>query len=84
MSEALSALTGQQASLSPNTLSRLKQQWQDDHHAWCQRRFDANRYGYLWAYGVYFNVRGNDHRQCLLVVIGVRDDAQTHNHLSSV
>jgi hypothetical protein len=61
MSEALSALTGQQASLSPNTLSRLKQQWQDEHQAWCQRRFDHARYVYLWADGVYFNVRGDDH-----------------------
>jgi transposase-like protein len=76
MSEALSALTGQQASLSPNTLSRLKQQWQDEHQAWCQRRFDHARYVYLWADGVYFNVRGDDHRQCLLVVIGVRDDGK--------
>lgn len=76
MSEALAALTGQQASLSPNTLGRLKQQWQDEHQAWCQRRLDDRRYVYLWADGVYFNVRGDDHRQCLLVVIGVRDDGK--------
>jgi len=76
MSEALSALTGQQASLSPNTLGRLKQQWQDEHRAWCRRRLNDSRYVYLWADGVYFNVRGDDHRQCLLVVIGLRDDGK--------
>ena len=36
--EALSALLGDQAKwLSATTISRLKQQWLDEHRAWCQR-----------------------------------------------
>ena len=36
--EALSALLGDRAKgLSANTVSRLKQQWLEEHRAWCQR-----------------------------------------------
>lgn len=48
--EALSALLGDQAKgLSTNTVSRLKQQWSDEHRAWCQRDINDRRYVYWWA-----------------------------------
>ncbi|MBB3143615.1 IS256 family transposase [Halomonas organivorans] len=69
--EALSALLGDQAKgLSPNTVSRLKAQWLDEHKAWCQRDLADRRYVYWWADGVYSNVRLDD-RLCLLVIVGV-------------
>jgi transposase-like protein len=71
--EALSALLGDQAKgLSANTVSRLKQQWLDEHRAWCQRDLGERRYVYWWVDGVYSNVR-LDERLCLLVVIGVTE-----------
>jgi transposase-like protein len=71
--EALSALLGDQAKgLSANTVSRLKQQWLDEHRAWCQRDLSDRRYVYWWVDGVYSNVR-LDERLCLLVVIGVTE-----------
>jgi putative transposase len=74
--EALSALLGDGAKvLSANTVSRLKQQWFDEHRAWCQRDLDDRRYVYWWADGVYSNVRLDD-RLCLLVIIGVTE----HGH----
>jgi transposase-like protein len=74
--EALSALLGDGAKgLSANTVSRLKQQWLDEHRAWCQRDLNDRRYVYWWADGVYSNVRLDD-RLCLLVVIGVTE----HGH----
>lgn len=74
--EALSALLGDQAKgLSANTVSRLKQQWLDEHRAWCRRDLGDRRYVYWWVDGVYSNVRLDD-RLCLLVVIGVTE----HGH----
>ena len=33
----------------------------------------TQRYVYIWADGVYFNIRGEDARQCILVVVGVTE-----------
>ena len=74
--EALSTLLGEQAKgLSANTVSRLKQQWLDEHRAWCQRDLSDRRYVYWWVDGIYSNVRLDD-RLCLLVIIGVTE----HGH----
>ena len=71
--EALAALLGEQAKgLSANTISRLKQQWLDEHRTWCQRDLGERRYVYWWADGIYSNVR-LDERLCLLVIIGVTE-----------
>jgi putative transposase len=80
--EALSALLGDRAKgLSANTVSRLKQQWLEEHRAWSQRDLSDRRYVYWWADGVYSNVRLDD-RLCLLVIIGVTE--QGHKELIAV
>jgi len=72
--EALSALLGADASgLSSSTISRLKAKWNDEHTTWQQRSLKSKRYVYVWADGVYFNIRAEDDRQCILVLIGVSD-----------
>ena len=72
-SEALSALLGAEAKgVSPATISRLKAKWNDEHQDWQQRSLRQQRYVYIWADGIYFNIRA-DERQCLLVIIGVTD-----------
>lgn len=71
--EALSSLLGDDApGLSANTISRLKQQWSDEHRAWSQRDLAGERYVYWWADGIYSNVRQDD-RLCLLVIVGVTE-----------
>ena len=73
--EALEALLGPQApGLSAATISRLKRDWQGEHAAWCERDLSDRRYVYWWADGVYFNIRAEAERPCLLVIIGVRAD----------
>lgn len=73
--EALTALLGAGAAgLSAGTLSRLKQTWRVEYDAWHQRDLCAHRYLYWWADGVHFNLRGDDTRACLLVIIGVLPD----------
>ena len=51
------------------TISRLKQDWEQDYQNWSRRDLSKKRYVYVWADGVYSNVRMDD-RLCLLVIIG--------------
>ncbi len=69
-SEALAALVGKNApGLSAPTISRLKTIWQDDLKQWQRRDLSNKRFVYIWADGIYCNVRMEE-RQCLLVIIG--------------
>lgn len=71
--EALAALLGPEAKgLSASTISRLKSKWGKEHQQWAKRSLRHKRYVYIWADGIYFNIR-NDERQCMLVIIGVND-----------
>ena len=73
MQPALEALLGAGAvGLSANTVSRLKQSWEQDYELWRKRDLSKRRYVYVWADGVYCNVRMDD-RICLLVLIGSDD-----------
>jgi putative transposase len=76
-SEALAALVGPQATgLSASVICRLKQQWLEEYQGWSKRSLAGKRYVYLWADGVYFNIRladpGNA-RQCILVLMGATE-----------
>jgi putative transposase len=71
--EALSALLGPEAKgLSAATIGRLKAKWQQEQQVWQARSLRSKRYVYVWADGIYFNIR-EDERQCILVMIGVTD-----------
>ena len=72
-SEALSALLGPEVKgLSAGTISRMKAKWHAEHRDWQGRSLKHKRYVYIWADGIYFNIR-DDERQCILVIIGVTD-----------
>jgi putative transposase len=74
-SEALAAILGEQASgLSATNIVRLKAGWEDDYKRWCQRDLSQKRYVYWWADGIYFNVRLDEERSCVLVLIGATED----------
>jgi transposase-like protein len=73
--EALSAILGEEASgLSANNIVRLKSSWETDYKVWSQRDLSAKRYVYWWADGVYFNVRLDEERSCVLILIGATED----------
>jgi putative transposase len=75
--EALAALLGPQApGLSATTVTRLKTIWEDEYQTWNQRSLEGKHYVYLWADGVYFNVRLEEDRQCLLVLMGATPDGK--------
>jgi transposase-like protein len=51
----------------------LKQQWQEEHKSWSKRDLERKHYVYIWADGVYFNIRSEEAKQCILVIIGVNE-----------
>jgi putative transposase len=70
-SEALQAILGPDApNLSATTVTRLKAAWEQDHDAWSKRSLTGKRYVYVWADGVHFNIRLEEGRQCILVLMG--------------
>ncbi len=72
--EALQSILGKQAeNLSPGVISRLKARWVDDYKQWRQRSLQNKHYVYVWADGIHFNIRSEESRQCILVLIGVTD-----------
>ena len=74
--EALAALVGKDApGLSAPTISRLKTIWQDDLKQWQKRDLSNKRFVYIWADGIYCNVRMEE-RQCLLVIIGATKEGK--------
>ena len=76
--EALQALLGPEArGLSATTITRLKAVWEQEYQDWSKRSLAHRSYAYVWADGVYFNVRleGTDNkRQCILVLMGATRD----------
>jgi putative transposase len=75
-SDALAALVGKDSpGLSASTISRLKSIWQEDLDTWKKRDLSSKRYVYIWADGIYCNVRMEE-RQCLLVIIGATQDGK--------
>ena len=76
-SEALEAWLGPDApGLSATTVVRLKEVWRREYEAWSKRGLSGQRFVYIWADGIYSNVRLDDERQCLLVVMGALEDGR--------
>jgi putative transposase len=70
-SEALAALVGPEApGLSATTVTRLKSVWTDEYQTWSKRSLEGKQYLYVWADGVHFNIRLEEDRQCILVLMG--------------
>jgi putative transposase len=75
--EALTGLLGEGAKgLSATNVVRLKEVWQQDYEAWQKRSLKGKRYVYWWADGLYFNVRLEPDRPCLLILLGATEDGQ--------
>jgi len=76
-SGALTALLGPAApGLSAATICRLKEIWRLEYEQWRQRSLSDKEYAYVWADGIYFGVRLEDARQCMLVVIGATKEGR--------
>jgi putative transposase len=76
-SEALAALLGPQAKgLSAATITRLKAVRVEEYGARGKRSLAGKHYVYVWADGVHFNIRLEEDRQCILVLMGATADGK--------
>jgi transposase-like protein len=77
MSEALASILGPGAAgLSATNVVRLKALWEQDYQAWKARDLKLKRYVYFWVDGIHFNVRLDEERSCILVVMGANESGR--------
>jgi putative transposase len=69
--EALGCLGHDGSGLSA-TIVRMKELWQGEYENFSRRSLEGKRYVYVWADGIYFNIRLTDDRPCVLVLMGAR------------
>jgi transposase-like protein len=73
---ALGQFLGSTAGLSSSVITRLTEQWKAEQHTFAARDLSGVDYVYLWADGIHVNIRLEEHKLCLLVMIGVRADGR--------
>src|SRR5947199_7245000 len=73
---ALGQFLGSAAGLSAPVITRLTGTWQAEQRAFAARDLSGVDYVYLWADGIHVNIRLEEHKLCLLVMIGVRADGR--------
>lgn len=62
---------------SAKSVERLKEVWMKDYESWRCRDLSEKNYVYVWADGIYFNVRLEDaenSKMCFLVLMGALED----------
>src|SRR5260370_41271455 len=73
----MQAMLGRDAKgLSATQETRLEGIWQDEYQAWSKGSLSGKRYVYVWADGVHFNIRLEEDRQCILVLMGATADGK--------
>lgn len=75
---ALRSLLGDEAALSPATVSRLNKQFKDEFEAWNKRDLSHTKIVYVWADGVYLSAGIADERARLLVIVGADTTGKKH------
>jgi transposase-like protein len=73
---ALGQFLGSSAGLSGPVITKLSEAWQAEQRAFAARDLSGVDYVYLWADGIHVNIRLEEHKLCLLVMIGVRADGR--------
>jgi transposase-like protein len=73
---ALGQFLGSAKGLSASVITKLTETWKAEQQAFAQRDLWSVDYVYLWADGIHVNVRLDEARLCLLVLIGVRADGR--------
>jgi transposase-like protein len=68
--------------LTPSVLSELKKSWTKEFNEWNTRDLSKVTLTYLFADGIYQEIRGDNPKICVLVLMGV--DTQGKKHLISI
>jgi transposase-like protein len=75
--DALSAILGPDCpGLSATTIVRLKTVWEQEYRDWSARSLEGREYVYVWADGIHTNIRLEEDRQCILVLMGATKDGK--------
>lgn len=75
--DALTSILGEGAKgLSSSNIVRLKKSWESDYENWSKRKFNGKQYAYIWVDGIHFNVRLEDERSCILVIMGADENGK--------
>jgi transposase-like protein len=75
---ALRFLVGENAPLSPSSISRLNKKFKDEFEEWQKRDLNNLKIAYIWADGIYLKAGIADEKRCLLVIIGVDMSGKKH------
>ena len=75
---SLRLLVGQDAPLSPSTISRLLQQFKKDYEVFDAKDLKDARFVYIWADGIYLKAGLGTEKACLMVLIGADTSGQKH------
>jgi transposase-like protein len=73
---ALGQFLGSSAGLSAAVITKLTETWKAEQRAFAERDLSGVDYVYVWADGIHVNIRLEEHKLCLLVMIGVRADGR--------
>ena len=73
---ALGQFLGSSAGLSSSVITKLTETWRAEQRAFAARDLSDVDYVYLWVDGIHVNIRLEEHKLCLLVMIGVRTDGR--------
>jgi len=73
---ALGQFLGSTAGLSAPVITKLTETWKAEQRSFSERDLSQADYVYLWADGIRVNIRLEEHKLCLLVMIGVRADGR--------
>jgi transposase-like protein len=73
---ALGQFLGSTAGLSGPVITKLTETWKAEQRTFSERDLSGVDYVYLWVDGIHVNIRLEEHKLCLLVMIGVRADGR--------
>ena len=73
---ALGQFLGSSAGLSSSVITKLTETWKAEAAAFARRDLSGSDYVYVWADGIHLNIRLDEEKLCLLVLIGVRIDGR--------
>ena len=73
---ALGQVLGSSIGLSAPVITKLTETWKTEQQAFARRDLSGVDYVYLWVDGIHVNIRLEEHKLCLLVMIGVRADGR--------
>jgi len=75
---SLRLLVGEEAPLSPSTISRLTQRFKAEYEGFDRQDLRGRRFVYIWGDGIYLKAGIGTEKACLLVLIGADTEGKKH------